>query len=618
MKLGRRAALFLLLALPLPLLAIARADEEKKFDPTGWLTNDKYPPIGDARAKRDSKDAFVIRWEAFPPTLRTDGPNSNLVQTTTIHGLMYETLVAIHPETEDFIPMLASHWKREIDEAKGVQTFWFRIDSRARWRDGSEVTAEDVVKTFWHMVQEDRNDPSNVLTFREGFEDPEAIDKLTVRVKTKGTDRSKGLNWRLFLYFGGMKIFPAKEISIPGAKYLEDYNWKFVMGSGPYYMKDEDLKKGESLQLTRRTDWWAENEPWAKHTYNFDKIRSTVVRDEELEFQMFKKGDLDHFTPTRAQKWVQEYPNEEICKKGWVKRRKVFTQSPRGFSGLEFNMREKPFDNKDVRLAFAHLFNRERLMEKLFFNEYEFLNTYFPGGSWGNDDENELVGYDPVTAGKLLANAGYKNRDKAGILVDGGGNPLKITLELGSPSLERIFLVVQEDYKKAGVDLELKVIDSSTLLKKISERQFKIHFQNWGGLLFPNPETSWSSKLADEKNNNNHYGFKSAKVDELCAKYNVVFDRAEQKKIIREIDKLIYDEHPVALGWYARYHRVLFWDKFGYPDSYFTRIGSDPEADMMMLWWWDGDRAKALAAARAGDKTLEQGEVDHKPWDKKK
>ena len=36
-----------------------------------------------------------------------------------------------------------------------------------------------------------------------------------------------------------------------------------------------------------------------------------------------------------------------------------------------------------------------------------------------------------------------------------------------------------------------------------------------GGLLFPNPETSFHSMLADQKNNNNITGFKNARVDEL-------------------------------------------------------------------------------------------------------
>jgi microcin C transport system substrate-binding protein len=618
-----RASWPFLLVLCAPLLGLARAQDGDKpyaptfpadlpFDAKEWLTNDKYKPLGDPRAKRDSKEPFVIRWETFPPTLRTEGPNSGLVSTSTIHSLMYESLIQIDPETSEFLPCLASHWKVETDEAKGHQTFSFHIDPRARWADGSEVTADDVAASFWHRTQEDRDDPSTVMTFSEGYEQPEILDKHTIRVRTKE------LNWRLFLYFGGMSIYPAKQIRIPGAKYLEDYNWKFQMGSGPYFMKPEDLKKGESLTLTRRSDWWAENEPWGKNTNNFAQIKAIIVRDEELWYQMFKKGELDHYVVSRAQKWVQEYPKEEIVQKGWVKRRKVFNQAPRGFSGLEFNMREKPFDDKNVRLAFCYLFNRERLMDKLFFNEYEFLDSYFPGRDWGNGDDNDPITYDPDKAAELLAAAGYKTRDKDGFLVGPDGKRFEITLELGSPTLERIFLVVKEDYEKAGIKLELKVIDGSTLMKKVSEREFKINYQAWGGLLFPNPETSWRSTLADEKNNNNHCGFKNARVDELCKKYNVVFDRAEQKKIIREIDKLIYDEHPYALGWYARYHRVLYWDKFGHPDSYFTKTSIDPEADMMTLWWFDTDRVKALEEARAKGTTLEQGEVDVKPWDKKK
>lgn len=614
MRHGRLGALALLLAASLGVLAVARGQDKKDapFDAKGWSTNTSYKPFGDPHAKRDVKDPFVIRWETFPPTLRSEGPNSNLVQTQTLQTLIYETLVQLDPETDEFVPMLANYWKIENDEKANCQTFWFHIDERAKFRDGSPVTAEDVVATFWHHTQKDRKDPMSVMTFDEGFQSPEVVDSHTIKVKTRE------LNWRLFLYFGaGMPIYPAKEIKIPGEKYLEDYNWKFVMGSGPYEMLAEDLKKGESLTLTRRHDWWAENEPWAKNTNNFEKIKAIVIRDEELYYQTFKKGDLDHFVVSRAQKWVQEYPKEDVVKKGWVKRRKIFNKAPRGVVGLAFNMREAPFNDKNIRLAFCYLFNREELMEKLFFNEYEFLNSYEPGRDWGNEEENELITYDPEKAAQLLAAAGYKTRDKDGFLVDKDGKRLSVMLELNSPVWERVFILAQKFYKDAGVDLQLSTIDGSTVIKKVSERNFKITWQGWGGITFPNPETSWRSSLADQKDNNNICGFKNARVDELCKKYNVVLDRAEQKKITREIDKIIYDEHPYALGWFARYHRILYWDKFGHPESYLTKTGQDPEADMINRWWWDQDRTKALADAKASDKTLEQGEVDVKPWDKK-
>ena len=59
-----------------------------------------------------------------------------------------------------------------------------------------------------------------------------------------------------------------------------------------------------------------------------------------------------------------------------------------------------------MRLAFAHLFNRERLIEKLFFNEYVPINSTYPGSDWGAGDTNPMIHFDPGQAATLLAEAG--------------------------------------------------------------------------------------------------------------------------------------------------------------------------------------------------------------------
>jgi microcin C transport system substrate-binding protein len=590
--------------------------EDVPFDPAEWTTVTDYPPLGDPRAVRDDGSRpFVEPWLTFPPTLRTDGPNSNLTTLSTVHALMFETLVGLHPETEEFIPSLASHWKIEKNPDGKTQTFWFRIDDRARFSNGDPVTAADVYYTFWHMVQEDRNDPSQAMTYGEGFEMPEVIDRLTLKIKTKS------LNWRLFLYFGaGMKIFPAKECSIPGKQYLEEYNWKFMSGSGPYILKSEkDLKKGDSITLTRRDDWWAENEPSSKHTYNFTKLKFLVISNEELIYETFKKGELDWYLVGRAQRWVEEIPKEKSIQNGWVQKRKIYNQAPNGFSGIAFNMRKPPFDDQRVRLAFAHLFNRERLIEKLFFNQYEPLNTTLPGRDWGAGDENPMITFDPERALELLAEAGYKERDDAGYLVGPDGERFSVTLPFANQGWERIWLVVKEDYEDAGIEFNLKLLDGSTLMKLITERQFSIHFQSWGALLFPNPETSWRSDLADKPANNNICGYKNPEVDALFERYNEVFERAEQKAITRQIDKLVCAEIPYAFGWYANYRRVLYWNRFGHPDTYVTRIGQRPVDSMMATWWRDPEREAALDAATRDGTALPQydGEGEErivKPW----
>ena len=210
------------------------------FDPAQWTT----PPttrLGDRHPLRELQDRpFTISWLVFPPTLRTEGPNANLVKTSTVHQLLYETLIQLHPETEEFLPYLASHWRIENDDATGTQVFWFHIDELARWADGEPVTAADVYYSWWHRVQQDRNDPSSYITYTEGFEEPEIVDRLTIKVRTKT------MNWRLFPYFGGLTIFPAKEIAIPGEQYLQDYNWSFVTGSGPYQLASEATSRKAS------------------------------------------------------------------------------------------------------------------------------------------------------------------------------------------------------------------------------------------------------------------------------------------------------------------------------------------------------------------------------------
>ncbi len=129
-------------------------------------------------------------------------------------------------------------------------------------------------------------------------------------------------------------------------------------------------------------------------------MRFLVIRDEELEYEQFKKGDLDWFIVRRAQQWVEEAPREPVIQNGWVKMRRIWNKAPQGFSGLAFNQRVAPFDDRRVRLAFAHLFNRERLIEKLFFNQYELINSTYPGSDWGAGDTNPMIHFDPGQAAR--------------------------------------------------------------------------------------------------------------------------------------------------------------------------------------------------------------------------
>lgn len=274
-------------------------------------------------------------------------------------------------------------------------------------------------------------------------------------------------------------------------------------------------------------------------------------------------------------------------------------------------MRKWPFDDKRVRMAFTYLYNREKMNEEMYYSEYSMMNSLYSGSVYENPN-NEKVKYNPEKAVKLLKEAGYTKRNEDGWLVHEDGRVLRFELAI-QKGLDYMVTPVQQMMKEYGIDMQIKYEDGNTSWKNLMDRNFTIFMQNWGGLVFPNPETSLHSSLADENNTNNISGFKNARVDELCEEYDVTFDQARRVEIIREIDGIYSDIHPAAWGIARNYQRVLFWDKFGYPEYMVGRYTGDYRS-AFTLWWFEPEKEKALEEAMTNDTSLPVGEVDVMYW----
>ncbi|MCF7801151.1 MAG: extracellular solute-binding protein [Candidatus Marinimicrobia bacterium] len=564
------------------------------------IPQDELQYFGDPRAVKGGVLTTIV--SRFPATMRTEGQNANYVENSTLAGLLYEGLVDLHPVTLEFIPRLASHWKISDDKMK----FWFRIDPDARWSDGMPVTAQDVVTTWDLHMDETILSPSDQLVYGK-FERPVVESKYIVSVVCKQ------LSWRNFLYFGAsMSILPHHILKdLTGSEYLKDYQYKIMPGTGAYTMQESDIKNQISYSVTRRLDYWAKDKPENKYTGNFDKIKFVVVKDNpSLEFEKFKKGEQDFYTVNMARMWVEDTEFDAV-KQGWVQKRKIYSDKPAGTGGFAFNLRKWPFNDRRIRYAFAYLLPREKMNEEMYYNEYLMQNSLYSGSTYANPN-NEDVKFNPEKAQKLLAEAGWSKRNQDGWLVNDEGQVFR--LEIGIPkSVEYMVTPYQQTLKDYGIDLQIKFVDGNTLWKQLMERDFTIYMQSWGGLVFPNPETSLKSELADETYTNNISGIKNEEIDRLCDQYDVTFSQEERVKIVRKIDSIYSDIHPAAWTTYRPYQRLLYWDKFGYPDYMFSRFTGDYRS-IYSLWWIDPDKEAALKEAMAAGKSLPQGELEVKYW----
>ena len=575
--------------------------KENGFKTYKWDDKVDKTFFGDPKAKKGGTLNYIH--SLFPRTMRVIGQNSaQVLNSRTIMAMCYEGLLSQHPTTLDFTPGLASHWK--ISEDKMI--FEFRINPDARWWDGMPVTSDDVIATWDLRMDETILSPSEQITYGK-FERPIAKSKYIVSVK------AKTVNWRNFLYFSTMVLHPHHILKdLDGTAFLEEYTFSVIPGTGPYILEDKNIKNQESYTLERRKDYWAANSHFNKYKYNFDKIKISVVKDNDaLQFEKFKKGEQDIFTVNRSRRWIEE-TDFDAASKGWMKKQRVFSEKPAGTSGYYFNMREWPFDDKRIRYAFCYLYNREKMNKEMYYNEYDMMNSLYSGSIYENKNNNSFP-YNPEEAMKLLREAGYRERNSDGWLVHNkSGKVLSFEIAIQKTSAYMV-TPVQQMLKEYGVDMQIKFMDYNTMIKNVNARNFNICSLGYSGLVYPNPESSLRSTLADQNDNNNVWGFKSKRVDELLDEYDICFDQKRRIEIIREIDGIFGDVRPIAFSIARNYSRAMWWDKFGYPEWMFSRYVGE-HWDAFYYWWYDEEKDVQLKDAIKNDKKLPLKPIDMKYW----
>lgn len=607
-----RHILRITLFLGLAAAALALSDEEvaKKYGGTvtpeegqkliaevKWTTRTD-PGIGSPEAKKGGK--IRMGQQNYPATLRYFGKNGNSVTARFMHFFMtHETLLNLHPDSLEFVTGIAKEWSISEDKL----TFHFRIDEAAKFSDGKPITAYDVVASWDLLFDDGLEDPFWKDAWGK-FERPVALSKDVVRI------RSKELGWRQFLTAATeLLVFPAHVLGdITGARYVDEYNDKFLPGSGPYEL--EKAETNVSVSFKRRDDWWAKDRPLNVGLFNFDVIEFLFVENEDLLWQRFKNGDIDLYLVNISKRWVAEMDFDAV-KKGHILKRKVYSHKPKALQGIGFNLRKPPFDDKRTRQAFAHLLHREEMMEKLFYNEYDFIDSFNPGGPYAHPDTPK-VRYDPEKAVALLEEAGWKqeNRNEEGVLTK-DGQLLQLTLLYTSKSSERFLTVLQEDLAEVGIKLDIKEVTWAEDIKQTGERNFQITQRAYQLIVFPNPE-QYHSKFADKQDNNNIWGLKSAEVDKLIDQEKLSFDIAERTKIVQAVDKIMCEEYLYAFEWYAPAERITFWNKFSQTPGVLSRYNDHHSA--LWLWWLDPEKDKALTEARTSGKDLPAGEMEVKWW----
>lgn len=485
---------------------------------------------GKVASKADST-TFLYNIGQEPTTLNpitgTDAYNQ-AVQEFVIDSLMNRNL-----DTYEWEPALAE----KFETSKDGKEFTFTLREGATWSDGQPLTVDDVKFSF-DVIFDPTYNAAHSRPYYENIEKAEVTGPRTIKFKTKTK------------YFGnfpviaGMGILPKHFYG--DAKKGKEEN-KTILGSGPYMIDTYD--KGVSIILKKNMNWWGFKAPEYKGRYNFEKIRLRFDKEENLALERLKKGELDFdlLTPEAYMKKAVGEPWGSV-----VLKKQVENSAPISYGYIGWNQRKEIFKDKRVRRALAHLMNRDEMNKK-----FRFGMSLPATGPWYQqsdyaDHSVQPIAFDPKTAGELLKEAGWADSNKDGAL-DKGGKPFEITLFYSNKDVEKYFVLYQEDLKKAGVKLNLQLLDWNALLKNMDESKFDAVALRWGGgSVDLDPKQIWHSASIG-KGGSNFIGYSNKEVDKLIDKAREELDKQKRIPLFQEIYRKIAEDAPYAF---------MFNDKF--------------------------------------------------------
>ncbi|MGQ4557117.1 ABC transporter substrate-binding protein [Halobellus sp. GM3] len=286
-----------------------------------------------------------------------------------IYDMLYE-----YDENYQIQPKVAT---AEPEVERSGQRYIIEITDQARFQNGDPVTAEDVLYSFVGRIEEEAP-TSGEISYLD-TESSAVVDDTTVQLDLKQVVAP--FRERLMTHI------------VPKSVREEDPEgfYNNPVGSGPYRYVDH--VEGDYIDLERWDDYWDDPQP------NIPSIRWMPIPDNSARLSQLLAGDIHATTRLPPADWNTIESNEDCT-----------NDSTNGFAPLyiEFNCRDGPTANPDVRKGIAYAFSTEEFINNVLNGEGQRLvspltDTILENWELPVEEYAELKpGYDPERAAELL------------------------------------------------------------------------------------------------------------------------------------------------------------------------------------------------------------------------
>lgn len=402
-------------------------------------------------------------------------------------------------------------------------TWQFTLVEGAKFHDGSEISAEDVVYSF-HRVLGLGKAPSGAFKPVLKAENVTAVDKRTVQFVLDSA------------YAPFLSALPIVAIvnSRATQAHVEGDDWgsawlsSNIAGSGPYTIDPKTYRPQQSVDFIRFKDHF---KGWGHNAAPIDVVKSRPVIETSTRVLALLKGDIhatDSYLPTDQVERVEKAEGVHVAR----------DESMRIFL-IRMNNKKPPFDNIHARKCFAYGFNYTGFIGDVLKNFAERNPAPIPKNLWGFPTDVKGYEFDPAAA-----KAECDKARAAGAPMD---REIEIHIQTALDQTTQAAQLLQSDMRKLGVNVKMVANTwpnlTSSAAKPESTPDMWIH---WVSTYFVDPE-NWIGQMYDSQFHGTWKAsawYKNDKVDSLLRKARATIDLGKRTTLYSEAAKLVVADSP--------------------------------------------------------------------------
>ena len=476
-----------------------------------------------ASASGQVVDAFTQEAVNFNPLLYV-----NTGVETAVEFTVFDSLWQLSPAGE-FIPNLAAEIPTQGNggiSADG-RTWTIKLRPDVTWHDGEKFSAADVVFTLHVLL-----DPKVAVRSRNGHDHVdtyEAVDDHTLRIVLKDNYAPYMVSWQK------TSIVPKHLLEHVADINTASFNTNPV-GTGPYIFKERVA--GDHIAF-------APNPKYHRGAPKLTSLIQKYVPDQQTLYAQYQTGEADIYDviqgiPPLLYKKAQGIPATSI----------QMTAQP-FVEFIYFNCGKPQFADKRVRQALYMAVDKKGWAEAVYYGLPAPSLSYLPPSHWAYNSDLKDPGFDPKRAMALLDEAGWVVADGGVRAKDGVKLSFTMSTTAGNKSREQAQQLVQQNWKKIGVEMTIKNMPASVVWGDYTVKsQFDTLMVAWDPLLYPDPDYTdrISSKLIPAKTGtgSNYVQYENPEIDALCEKATSTVGQDARRAIYHQIQAILLEDVPFA------------------------------------------------------------------------